>query len=70
MRRAAERGFRALICHGERDRSVTVDAAERSRADLDAAEVDATLRTFDAGHSIGREQVKAIAEWLASEETP
>lgn len=64
MRDAAQRGFRALICHGERDRSVKPEAAERSRADLAAAGVDVELRTFDAGHSIGRTQVAAIAEWL------
>ncbi len=64
MRVAAGRGFRALLCHGARDRSVKPESAERSRAMLEEAGVDVTLRTFDAGHSVGRKKVKAIGEWL------
>jgi predicted esterase len=64
MRAASARGFRALLCHGTRDRSVKPEAAERTRADLAAAGVDVEHRTFDAGHSLGREQVAAIGDWL------
>lgn len=64
MPAAAAAGFRALLCHGERDRSVTMDAAVRSRDGLAAAGIDTELRTFDAGHSLGRAQVRVIAEWL------
>ncbi len=65
MRAAARSGFRVLLCHGLRDRSVALDAAQRSHDDLAAAGVDVELRTFDAGHSLGREQLSAISEWLA-----
>ncbi|MBZ0266780.1 dienelactone hydrolase family protein, partial [bacterium] len=59
LRRAAERDFRVLLCHGTRDASVKPEAAERSHADLTAAGVRTELRTFDAGHSFGRAQVAA-----------
>ena len=65
MPRAAAHGFRALLCQGRRDRSVSPEAAERSREALAAAGIDVELRTFEAGHSMGREQVAAIGEWLA-----
>lgn len=61
---AAARGFHVLLCHGERDRSVAPDSGRRGRDALAAAGLDVELRTFDAGHSIGRSQVAAIREWL------
>lgn len=61
---AAAAGFRALLLHGQRDVSVAPEAAERSRADLEAGGVSTELRHFDAGHSLGREQVAAMGEWL------
>ena len=64
MRDAAAAGFRALLLHGTRDRSVSPDAAARSHDALAAAGVDVRLRSFDAGHSVGRAQVVAIADWL------
>jgi len=68
MLAAAANGFGALLCHGEKDRSVTLDAALRSRDALAAAGVDVVLRTFDVGHSLGRGQVAAMAEWLTAQE--
>jgi phospholipase/carboxylesterase len=67
MRAAAATGFRVLLCHGERDRSVAPDAASRGHDEMAAAGLDAELRTFDAGHSLGRDQVAAISEWLTRE---
>lgn len=64
MPAAAARGFRALLCHGERDHSVTLEAAMRSRDGLAAGGIPAELRVFDAGHSLGRKQLAVIAEWL------
>lgn len=64
IRAAAAAGFRALLLHGRRDNSVLPEAAERGRADLEAGGVATELRSFDAGHSLGREQVAAMAEWL------
>lgn len=61
---AAGKGFAALICHGERDHSVKPEAARRSVDDLRRGGVDAELKLFDAGHSVGRAQVRAMAEWL------
>jgi predicted esterase len=43
---------------------VLPEAAERSRAELTAAGIATELRDFDAGHSLGREQVAAMGEWL------
>ena len=68
LRLAAERDFRVLLCHGTRDASVKPEAAERSHAELTAAGVRTELRTFDAGHSFGREQVEAVGEWLDARE--
>lgn len=62
---AAAKEFRVLLCHGKADRSVAPDAAARSRDELAAAGVSVDLKTFEAGHSLGRGQVAAIAEWLA-----
>jgi predicted esterase len=64
MRAAAATGFRVLLCHGERDPAVPSEAAAGSRDALAAVGVDVELRTFDAGHSIGRRQVDAAGEWL------
>lgn len=61
---AADGGFRALLLHGERDRSVSPEAAERGRAALEAAGIDVRVLTFDAGHTLGRAQARAIGEWL------
>lgn len=65
MKAAAKTGFRALLCHGEKDRSVKPEAAERSLRDLAEAGVDVEHRTFDTGHSLGRAQIGAMADWLA-----
>jgi predicted esterase len=62
--RAAAAGFAALLCHGERDTSVSPESAERSRDALASAGIDVRLETFDAGHSVGRLQVDAFARWL------
>lgn len=62
--RAAAAGFAALLCHGERDTSVSPESAERSRDALAGAGIDVELATFDAGHSVGRAQVAAFARWL------
>jgi predicted esterase len=64
IRAAAASGFRALLLHGRRDASVLPEAAERSRAELAAGGVETESRSFDAGHSLGREQVAAMADWL------
>lgn len=61
---AAVRGFRALLCHGKRDASVTQEAAESSLAGLRSGGIDAVLQLFDSGHAIGRAQVAAIRDWL------
>jgi phospholipase/carboxylesterase len=65
MRAAAASGFRALLCHGQKDRSVKPEAAERSRRELVEAGVNVEYHTFDTGHSLGRAQVSAMADWLA-----
>lgn len=65
MSDAASHGFRALLCHGTRDRAVLPAAAERSRAGLAAAGVPVQLQWLEAGHSLDAEAVKAIAAWLA-----
>jgi phospholipase/carboxylesterase len=64
MRAAAARRFPVLLLHGLRDAHVLPEAAERSRDALAAAAVPVELRTFDAGHSLGREHAAAIAAWL------
>jgi phospholipase/carboxylesterase len=61
---AAERGFRALLCHGERDASVAPEAATRSRDALAGAGIAVDLETLDAGHSLGRAQIDVISAWL------
>jgi predicted esterase len=43
---------------------VKPEAAFRSRDALAAAGVETELRMFQAGHSLGREQVAAMAAWL------
>ncbi len=69
MRAAPARGFRVLLCHGRRDESVSFDAAERGRVALAAAGVDVELAPFDAGHSLGRSAVEAIARWLERQDS-
>lgn len=64
IRRAGERGFAALLCHGEHDASVDPAAARTSRDVLQALGVAVELRTFDSGHALGREQVRTIRAWL------
>jgi predicted esterase len=64
MRAAAAAGFRVLLCHGERDPAVPREAVAGSRDALAAAGVDVELRSFDAGHSLGKRQVEACGEWL------
>jgi len=66
MTRAAHLGFTALLCHGVRDQAVKPDAVFRSRDALLAAGVEVELRMFEAGHSIGRDQVAAIGAWLTA----
>ena len=62
---AAATGFAALLCHGEKDKSVTRQAAESSLAALQGGGIDAQLQFFDSGHSVGRSQVAFIRQWLA-----
>jgi predicted esterase len=61
---AAASGFRALLCHGARDGSVPPEAALQSREALADAGIDVDLKSFDAGHSVGRSQIEAISGWL------
>jgi len=63
---AAANGFRALLCHGRKDASVKPTAPESSLASLRDAGIATELRLFDSGHSMGRSQVAAIQEWLAT----
>jgi len=63
---AARHGFEVLLLHGLRDAHVLPEAAERGHAALVAAGVAAELRTFDAGHSLGREFVDALVGWLGA----
>lgn len=64
MRAAAQSGMRALLCHGTRDKSVPLEAAQRSARGLNDAGVATALLEFESGHSIGRSQVRAIGAWL------
>ncbi len=64
MRTAAQSEMRVLLCHGERDEAVPMSAAEKSAHGLSEAGVATELKTFASGHSIGRNQVRAIGEWL------
>ena len=61
---AAQRNFRVLLCHGLRDASVLPEAAEASRDALVAGGLEVELRTFDSGHSLGRDQIETIGLWL------
>ncbi len=64
---AVAAGFEVLLCHGRQDASVPPDAAERSFAELESAGVSVDLRWFDSGHTLGRRQVEAIGDWLATQ---
>ena len=64
MRSAGALGFRALLCHGMRDPSVSVEAAERGSQELARAGVDVRLVKTDTGHSFGRSQTAEIRSWL------
>lgn len=64
---AGQSGFAALLLHGRRDASVSPNAARTSREALAAGGVRVELRDFESGHSLGREQVAAMREWLESE---
>ena len=66
MRRAARTGFGALLCHGRRDAWVDVQRVRDSQKVLVESGVDAEMRQFDSGHAMGRTQVHAIRDWLAS----
>ena len=68
--RAGAAGMRALLLHGRRDSSVPMEAAERSRAALEAGGVDVSLQSFDAGHSLGREQLRSVVEWFGWQTHP
>jgi phospholipase/carboxylesterase len=63
---AARAGFRALLCHGDKDRSVPLDAAQSSLEGLRRAGVHTELQQFESGHSMGRSQVAAIRHWLTT----
>lgn len=61
---AAANGFRVLACHGRRDPHVS---GERARASLDAlaaAGIATRWEEFDAGHSLGRAQVRVLRAWI------
>lgn len=64
MRQAAARGFHVFLCHGERDRAVSIEAAYRSRDTLIAAGVATALQTFDSGHRLDADQLGAVRAWI------
>jgi len=66
MKIAGALGFRALLCHGTRDPSVSIEAAEKSSQELSRAGVDVRLVKTDSGHSFGRSQTSEIRSWLDS----
>ena len=65
MVRAAERGFEALLLHGERDTSVPLDGARAGEVALRETGLSVELHVFPSGHSLGRAQVSVIRDWLA-----
>jgi len=66
MRSAGALGFRALLCHGIRDPSVSIEAAEKSAEALGDAGIQVRLVKLDSGHSFGRTQSAEIGNWLQS----
>ncbi len=64
MARAADLNFEVLLCHGRQDVSVPPAAAENSLAGLEAAGLEVELQWFDAGHTMGKQPVETIAQWL------
>ncbi|MEZ4648018.1 MAG: alpha/beta hydrolase-fold protein [Candidatus Eisenbacteria bacterium] len=62
---AARSGFRVLACHGNRDPHVSKERARASIDALGAAGIDTRWEEFDAGHSLGRSQIRLIRDWLA-----
>ena len=61
---AAALGMQVLACHGSRDPHVSRDRARASVEALARAGIDARWEEFDAGHSLGRAQIKSIRAWL------
>lgn len=68
MKEASRTGFSALLLHGTRDLSVSGERQATARQRMAEAGMDVALRTFDAGHSLGRAQVAAVREWIAARE--
>ncbi len=66
MRRASRTGFGALLCHGTRDASIDLQRARDSLDVLAKSGVEVEMREFESGHAVGRTQVRAIRDWLAS----
>ncbi|MGQ0719946.1 MAG: alpha/beta hydrolase [Candidatus Eiseniibacteriota bacterium] len=64
MPAAAARRFAALLLHGERDASVSPEAAARGRDALRDAGIDVEHHVLDSGHSLGRRQIEIIGEWM------
>lgn len=61
---AAQAGFRVLACHGNRDPHVSKERAKASIDALAAAGVETRWEEFDAGHSLGRSQIRLMRDWL------
>lgn len=65
LERAAASGMRVLACHGSRDPHVNRDRARASVDALTTAGIETRWEEFDAGHSLGRSQVRTMGGWLA-----
>ncbi len=61
---AAEQGLRVLGCHGRKDEHVDLERSKASLQSLEKAGIEVTWLEFDAGHSMGRQQVAAVADWI------
>jgi phospholipase/carboxylesterase len=60
----ANRGIPILMAHGRRDTIIPIGLAERSRDLLVAGGYPVEWQAYDIAHSVGPEEIAAIAVWL------
>ena len=63
---ARRRGLPVFLAHGRTDTVLSFDAADRFRAQLQAAGLNVTWCPFDGGHEMPEEAVIALNAFLAT----
>lgn len=68
IKMAKAKGLPVFICHGTEDRMVEFDAGVKAKEVLETHDMDVTFYEFEGGHTVPEEGLRALLEWMETQE--